>query len=112
MSTDYPRELRGLTERINAFIVSGRGRLERSRNALAELAHSLKTPLAVLRTLLDGNMSGDAPRRTLEEQTGRMQRTIDYQLQRAATSGPAPLAPPVPVAPLITRLEDALLKVY
>lgn len=112
LSTDYPRELESLTGRINAFIASGRGRLERSRNALAELAHSLKTPLAVLRSLLDADIAGDRPRHTLDAQTARMQRTIDYQLQRAATSGPAPMAPPVAVAPLVARLEEALLKVY
>ena len=112
LSANYPRELEMLTEPINAFITSGRGRLERSRNALAELAHSLKTPLAVLRSALDAGGKGEELRRTLEEQTTRMHRTIDYQLQRAATSGPTPLAPAVDVAPLLSRLEDSLLKVY
>ena len=112
LSVNYPRELEKLTEHINAFIKSGRGRLERSRNALAELAHSLKTPLAVLRSALDTDANPDELRRTLEEQTARMHRTIDYQLQRAAASGPTPLAPGVDVAPLLARLKDSLLKVY
>jgi len=112
LSANYPRELRNLTERINAFIESGHARLERSRNALAELAHSLKTPLAVLRSLSDGRSDGEEMRRTLTEQTARMNRTIDYQLQRAAASGPTPLAPAVSIAPLVSRLKDSLLKVY
>ena len=112
LSEDYPRELTSLTEGINAFIESGRGRLDRSRQALAELAHSLKTPLAVLRSLLDGNAGNREIRKTLSDQTVRMHRTIDYQLQRAATSGPTPLAPAVDVAAVLRRLEESLIKVY
>jgi len=112
LSADYPRELTTLTEGINAFIDSGRRRLERSRHALSELAHSLKTPLAVLRSLLEGNTEGRDVHTTLGEQTARMHRTIDYQLQRAATSGPTPLAPVVDVAPALARLKNSLAKVY
>ena len=49
MSEAHPRELEPLTESINAFIDSERENLDRQRNTLADLAHSLKTPLAVLR---------------------------------------------------------------
>ena len=112
LSARYPRELDRLTERINAFIETGRGRLERSRNALAELAHSLKTPLAVLQSALDADADREDMRRSLSEQTARMHRTIDYQLQRAAASGPTPLAPSVEIAPLLQRLRESLLKVY
>ena len=112
LSSDYPRELRTLTERINGFIASGRDRLDRSRNALAELAHSLKTPLAVLRSLVDGDPDHAEVRDTLADQTTRMHHTIDYQLQRAATSGPTPLAPPVDIGRLAHRLGDSMLKVY
>lgn len=112
LSADYPRELRALTARINGFIASGRERLERSRNALAALAHSLKTPLAVLRSLQDGDPGRAEVRRVLAEQTESMHRTIDYQLQRAAAGGPTPLAPAVGVAAVIGRLRDSLLKVY
>lgn len=112
LSARYPREIAELSERINAFIDTGRHRLERSRDALGELAHSLKTPLAVMRSALDADEDGTAMRRTLEQQTARMHRTIDYQLQRAAASGPTPLAPAVMLEPLVSRLKDSLLKVY
>jgi len=53
MTESHPRELEPLTDSINAFIESERENLERQRNTLADLAHSLKTPIAVLRTQLD-----------------------------------------------------------
>ena len=53
MSERHPRELEPLTESINALTDSERQHLDRQRNTLADLAHSLKTPLAVLRTQLD-----------------------------------------------------------
>ena len=60
MSERHPRELEPLTESINAFIESERENLDRQRNTLADLAHSLKTPLAVLRARLDDQAPGRA----------------------------------------------------
>ncbi len=62
--------------------------------------------------MLDGGADGDQMRRGVREQTARMRDTIDHQLQRAAASGPTPLAPGVRLAPLLERLADSLLKVY
>ncbi len=44
----YPLELKGVAGNLNALITSERAHLERYRNTLADLAHSLKTPLAIL----------------------------------------------------------------
>jgi two-component system sensor histidine kinase PhoQ len=86
--------------------------LERYRNALADLAHSLKTPLAVLRGALENGEPPKSCGRTLIEQVERMNRTVDYQLQRAAASGPIALSAPLPVAPLARKIQDSLAKVY
>ena len=48
----YPRELLGITTNLNALLRSERERLARYRNTLGNLAHSFKTPLAVMRNLL------------------------------------------------------------
>lgn len=108
----YPRELVPLTGALNTMIVSERGQLTRHRNALGDLAHSLKTPLAVLRGL--GGDAGLAPalRGTLDEQVARMQQIVDHQLARAATAGRRALAQPVAVAPVADRIVGALRKVY
>lgn len=112
LSSDYPEELRPLTTNLNALIRQGRVLLERYRNALGDLAHSLKTPLAVLRGALDNNVSPDELRQVLTEQVERMNRTVDYQLQRAAASGPLALSVPLPLTPLAGRILDSLAKVY
>ncbi|MGH8315587.1 MAG: ATP-binding protein, partial [Steroidobacterales bacterium] len=48
----YPTELEGVTRAVNALLKSERTRLERYRNTLGNVAHSLKTPIAVMRTVL------------------------------------------------------------
>ena len=65
----------------------------RYRNALEDLAHSLKTPLAVVRnSLLD-----DAPDKALlGEQLNRMETaTVTHQLSKASASGPVVVGRPV-----------------
>ena len=66
MSERHPRELEPLTDSINAFIESERENLERQRNTLADLAHSLKTPIAVLRTQMDSGAGDGALREELD----------------------------------------------
>jgi two-component system sensor histidine kinase PhoQ len=108
----YPQELTPLTGALNAMIRHERSQLQRYRNALGDLAHSLKTPLAVLRGLAgDARLSGDTQRQ-LDEQVGRMQQIADHQLSRAATAGRRALAQPVAVQPIAARLAAALHKVY
>jgi two-component system sensor histidine kinase PhoQ len=48
----YPSEIVGLADNLNTLIDTERRRLARYRNTLDDLAHSLKTPLAAMRTLL------------------------------------------------------------
>ena len=112
LSGHYPRELRGLTDNLNALLRSERGRLQRYRDGLADLAHSLKTPLAILRGGQDAQASREEIQALLREQTGRMDQSVAYQLQRAATAGRSALLQPVPIAPLLERLRQSLGKVY
>ena len=45
----YPREGQALTDSLDTLLQSEKVRRERVRNTLSDLAHSLKTPLAVIR---------------------------------------------------------------
>ena len=112
LDSEYPLELTGLTERINAFIDTEREQRQRYRNTLADLAHSLKTPLAVIRSRLD--LAGDEPslRHDVLDQVRRMDELVAYQLARAATSGRQMFATAVPIAGHAEDLVQSLEKVY
>lgn len=109
---DYPRELRSLTGNINGLLRHQRAQLERYRNTLGDLAHSLKTPLAVLGGLSEARDIADEERATLRNQVGRMREIVDYQLQKAAMAGRSPLAAPLAVAEVIEKIVTSLHKVY
>ncbi len=110
---DYPRELKGLTDNLNALLRTSRDHEERYRASLGDLAHSLKTPLAILRAAVEApEGSADELRATVREQVERMDQIVDYQLQRAAASGRRALATPVDVAAVVGRVVKAMEKVY
>lgn len=108
----YPRELRGLTDNLNALIRHERSHLQRYRHTLDDLAHSLKTPLAVLRGTLGEGKSNQEFQRNVQEQVDRMSQIVQYQLQRAATSGRTALTAPIAVAEAVQKVTTSLDKVY
>lgn len=113
LDSQYPLELTGLTERINVFIDSEREQRTRYRNTLADLAHSLKTPLAVIRSQMESASDLSAAARTpLLDQVRRMDELVAYQLARAATTGRQTFASAVPVAGHAEDLVQSLEKVY
>ncbi len=112
LERDYPLELSGLTASLNNFIDGERDRVKRYRNTLSDLAHSLKTPLAVMRSQLESGTEGEALRWTVLEQVGRMDEIVAYQLSRAATSGHRTFAAPLPLEPYAEEIVRSLEKVY
>jgi len=105
LQAEYPKELRGLTGNLNTLLAHEHAQQLRYRHALADLAHSLKTPLAVL------HGAANEPT-TVREQINRMQQTVDYQLQRAATAGRSSLSTPQRLLPIVQGLTTALQKVH
>ena len=105
----YPRELAGLTHNLNLLVDQERARQTRYKDALDDLAHSLKTPLAVLKSSLDD--PAELPR-MVAEQVARMDDIVVHQLGRAGASGAARFAPFLPLAPILSRIRDTLAKVY
>ncbi len=112
MSEHHPRELEPLTDSINAFVESERENLDRQRNTLADLAHSLKTPLAVLRTRLDSGAGEPELREELDTQLRRMNDLVGYQLARAASGGHKLFAAPVAIEPHAEQIVRGLEKIY
>lgn len=104
----YPVEIEQLTSNLNGLLNHQQQQQNRYRHALADLAHSLKTPLAVLRGNLETNKSSHEN----AEQIDRMDKIVAYQLQRASTAGPAIAQQSITLKPLINKITNALGKVY
>lgn len=111
LSGGYPSELQILADNLGILIRQGQGLVARYRNALADLAHSLKNPLAVLKSSLNAEASG-VDEAGLLEQVDRIGQAVDYQLKRATAAQQTQFGRSVEVAPLVAKLVRALSKVY
>jgi two-component system sensor histidine kinase PhoQ len=105
----YPQELARLTHNLNGLIDQERARQTRYKEALDDLAHSLKTPLAALRATLD---EPDQLPAMVAQQVTRMDGIVMHQLGRAGASGAARMGPQLALAPIVQRIQGTLAKVY
>jgi two-component system sensor histidine kinase PhoQ len=108
----FPPEIKPLTDNINFFIQSEREQRKRYGESMANLAHSLKTPLAVLHTITEREKQIDTLRQQVRDQVIRMNDIVRYQLQRAVTKGRTPLSATTNIAPLLNQIIQAMEKVH
>jgi len=92
LETDLPAELTGLANAMNRVLERDQSLIERSRQTADNLAHALKTPIAVIGTLA-GRLSDDQ-RVTLQSEIQRMDAAIRHHLSRASAAGPQHWAHP------------------
>jgi signal transduction histidine kinase len=90
----YPSEIQALTDDLNKLLNERDERVARAQSQAGDLAHALKTPLAVLSSEMDrmaASSSEDAVS-AVRQQIDRMRRQMDWHLARAraAASGPSP----------------------
>ena len=109
---DYPDEIAPLTENLNILLKREQYQRQRYRNAMDDLAHSLKTPLAVLTGLGDQARLDGTRLETLREQTERMNQIVSYQLQKATSVSDVRISKPVDLRVIVDKLGSALEKVY
>jgi two-component system sensor histidine kinase PhoQ len=105
----YPRELRGITDNLNELLDIEQRQRQRYHATLSDLAHSLKTPLAVIQAELESSSTDQC---VINEQTRRMDEIINHQLQRAVVTTPHKLAETTAVQGCVEKLANALAKVY
>lgn len=103
---NYPSELSVIKEDLNLLLSSQNRQKQRYRHHLSDLAHALKTPVAVLRT------SPLAQQPELKEQIDRITAMIEHQLKKASSSGQDIWKKQTPVLPLAEKLINALRKIY
>jgi signal transduction histidine kinase len=89
LTENVPDEVRPLVEAVNHLLLVMSQRLERSRNALGNLAHTLKTPLNLMTQLSANSRLKQHPDifNEMQEHTVRMQQIINHELKRARLAG-------------------------
>ncbi|MGE8176663.1 ATP-binding protein [Pseudomonas fluorescens] len=115
LSEEHPRELLRLTGSLNRLLRSEREQRSRYRDSLDDLAHSLKTPLAVLQGVSEDMAQRPEDREqawVLQSQIERMSQQISYQLQRASLRKSGLVRHQVRLRPVLQSLCDTLDKVY
>ncbi|MES2820837.1 MAG: sensor histidine kinase [Pseudomonadota bacterium] len=84
-----PEELEPLVAQVNHLLAHTEDRLKRSRHALGNLGHGLKTPLAVLLSLATREGLDPALRQAMQLQLGQIEQRLGRELSRARLSGEA-----------------------
>ena len=108
-----PREVLPLVDALNRVLEAAAARLARSRRAVGDLAHALKTPLAALAQLRRDPLLRQHPEldRRLESQISRLQQLVDGELRRARLAGRAPGAGTA-LGPALEDMLDTLRHIH
>jgi signal transduction histidine kinase len=113
---DYPAEVQPLVNDLNALLEDRERAVARALTTAGDLAHGLKTPLAVLAQeaeQADAQGHHDLAA-TLGQLVERMQRQVDYHLARARATAAARAAPGIrcPVLPSVEGLVRTMRRLH
>lgn len=106
-----PVEIQPLTGEVNRLLDRMQQRLDRSRRALGNLAHALKTPLSLATRDLDALSLPPAGRDRIAGQLRRVHELVERELKRARFAGDGAGQRFVPAAQ-VPDLLDALRQLY
>ena len=102
----YPVELQTIKADLNLLLETQQRQKERYRASLSDLAHALKTPLAVLKS---SPLANDAD---AQEQLDRINVMIEHQLKRAASGASDTWKKQTAIKPVLDSIINAMGKVY
>ena len=129
----YPKEVNVLVQSLNQFVEHETRQIDNIKNSLANLAHSLKTPLAVMRAEMSSADEFKASektvdqcsdkshsdnehivvnRRAFEGQIDRISTVVSYQLNRAGSTVKPSYRKTVDCKQTIERLVKVLQKLH
>lgn len=85
-----PEEFRPLVQQLNQLLDSMDQRLERSREAVANLSHSVKTPIAAVRQILEDEARplGNELRHQMAARLDDINRQLESEMRRSQFAGP------------------------
>ncbi len=106
-----PSEIRPLTTEVNRLLRQLQQRLQRSRQALGNLAHALKAPLSLLTQDVESLPLANNDRQRLAARLERIRQLVDRELRRARIAGEGPGQRFVPAAH-VPELIDAVNQLY
>lgn len=101
----YPPELEKLKSSINHLLDTEQQQRSRYKNSLSDLAHSLKTPLAVLSGI-------EGLPQQAKEPINQINLQIQRQLKRAVAGTTSTFEQALPIKPVVEKLFNAMSKVY
>jgi signal transduction histidine kinase len=108
---DQPHELRDVVAELNHLLDENAASLARARRHVANLAHSLKTPLATLSLQLEGG--ADERERNLSALVDQIDRAIRHHLGRARAASPgSPGRLQVDLETAVAELVSALGQIH
>ncbi|HDZ72465.1 MAG TPA: histidine kinase [Aurantimonas coralicida] len=105
----FPAEIEPLALEVNALIDNNRRIVERSRTQVGNLAHSLKTPIAVL--VNEAASLGGPQGELIADQAERMRQQVQHYLDRARVAAQTETTVfRAPVGPALERLVRVIAK--
>lgn len=108
LDEDYPLEVTRLTKNLNKLLDYEEQRIDRQKEVLGNLAHSLKTPIAILK----GFDFSPSVKSEVVEQLGSMENIINYQLQSASTVGRRHFSKAIKINEPTQKLVRSLQKLH
>lgn len=109
----YPAEITPVTNSLNRVLSTEKSQRDRYHQTLSNLAHSIKTPLAVIKGELHKQVPGNNDNtQIVSEQIEEIDHIIRRQLQRSVIQTDTHIYQSVPLRPVVERLCSALEKVY
>jgi len=85
LGSEYPAELQPVAQELNALVDHNREVVERARRHVGNLAHALKTPIAVLKNAAADGRSDEVLKQSVDE----MEAFVERQLRRARVAARA-----------------------
>jgi signal transduction histidine kinase len=115
LGLEYPKEIAPLAEELNALLDHNREVVERQRSHVGNLAHALKTPIAVMLSEAEHATAKDGQglAEVVQRQTQAMRAHVEHHLRRARAAARAQnLGERTPVEPVLDELASLLERVF
>jgi len=104
----YPEEIKPVVTELNTVLDHSEQRIKRTRKEIGDLAHALKTPIAIIQNEAD-SISQNQEITLIQTQCQVMQDRIHYQLARARTAGTKHLlGSNVSIKPVLQSIKNTM----